>query len=54
MQIGDLVYVSHFDEYGIITKAVKYGDYDNPLWRVVYLSGNWSDEMIEDLEVVCR
>ena len=54
MQVGDLVYVPYFDEYGVITEAVKYGEYGSPLWRVVYASGGWSEEMIEDLEAVCK
>ena len=56
MQVGDLVYVPYFEDYGIIVEIYHYADeycYGD-CWRVVYPSGNHSDEYTEDMEVVCK
>ena len=50
MQVGDLVYVPYFKEYGVIVKRVV----GTLAWRIVYTSGYHSSEYEEDLEVVCK
>ena len=48
MQVGDLVYVPYFEEYGVIVA------YSLGAWRIVYTSGYHSEELEEDLEAVCK
>ena len=49
MQVGDLVYVPYFKEYGTLVKELS-----NRTWRVVYTSGCHSLEYEEDVEVICK
>jgi hypothetical protein len=55
MQVGDLVYMPHFGEYGIIVSKYVYDDggYE-PDWNVVQFCGYCSQEYEEDLEAVCK
>ena len=50
MQVGDLVYIPYFGAYGIIAGD---GDWEDT-WCVVQFCGYYSNEYIEDLELVCR
>ena len=47
MQVGDLVFVPYYGEYGTLTKQ-----HPNRTWRVVYTDGLHSNEYKEDVEVV--
>ena len=49
MQVGDLVYIHYFKEYGTLVKELS-----NRTWRVVYTSGCHSLEYEEDVEVICK
>ena len=50
MQVGDLVYMPYFGAYGILAGDVDWED----TCRVVQFCGYYSNEYIEDLELVCR
>ena len=55
MQVGDLVkssWPNYDDEIGIVVGTEKYDEYDAPLWRVLWASGELSSEADEDLEVI--
>jgi len=54
MQVGDLVYVPYFEEYGIIVSKYHYDDddVDEPHWNVVFTSGYHSNEYEEDMELI--
>ena len=60
MKVGDLVYMPHFGEYGIIVSKYEYKNYAHhdddyiPDWNVVQFCGYCTQEHEEDLEVVCK